>query len=211
MPRAGGVAARAVLAAAALLVVLLCCPARAQVGPGHPAVTPPDALQADTLTTDTTAADTSAPARVIDRGRPKKSTTGAVLRSLAFPGWGQLYTENRWKALGFFLAETGIVLGIVYQNDRVKAYKLSAENVAADTTYPDTDIGRFQQISDERYWRNFEYQARDNRNELFWWLTGVILLSMGDAFVNAHLYGVDWSPDISLESGTVGVTVSCKF
>lgn len=46
-----------------------------------------------------------------DRGRPKKSTTGAVLRSLALPGWGQYYTKNYWKAAAFVVVQGGILLG----------------------------------------------------------------------------------------------------
>jgi hypothetical protein len=135
-----------------------------------------------------------------DRGRPKKSTTGAVFRSLAVPGWGQYYTKSYWKAAGFLVVEGGLIWGISYQNDQMQAYRRSAENYQA--------AGMTATAND---YRRFEYYRRDNRNELIWWLVGVTMLSMGDAYVDAQLYGVDMSPSLSLEHGTVGVTVSCKF
>ena len=36
----------------------------------------------------------------------KKSTTGAILRSLALPGWGQIYVEHYWRAPIFFAGAT---------------------------------------------------------------------------------------------------------
>ncbi len=135
-----------------------------------------------------------------DRGRPGKSTTGAVFRSLAVPGWGQYYTKNYWKAAGFLIVEGGILWGISYQHDRMRAYKRSADNYEK--------AGETLNVAE---YRRFEFYRRDNRNELFWWLAGMTLLSMGDAYVDAQLFGVDMSPSLSLENGTVGMTVSCKF
>ncbi|MDD5087574.1 MAG: DUF5683 domain-containing protein, partial [bacterium] len=52
---------------------------------------------------------------------------------------------------------------------------------------------------------------RNNRNKMVWWLAGVVLLSMGDAYVDAQLYHLDVSPDLSPETGTVGITLSRNF
>ncbi|MBU0509174.1 hypothetical protein KKH27_10100, partial [bacterium] len=52
---------------------------------------------------------------------------------------------------------------------------------------------------------------RNSRNRLLWWLAGMALLSMGDAYVDAHLYRLDVSPDLSPDGTTIGLTVTCNF
>ena len=99
----------------------------------------------------------------------KKSPTGAMLRSLFVPGWGQLYNGKWFKAILVCGTEIGLVANAVYQNQ-----------MAVQSTF-----------SEERAW----YQ--DNRNLSVWWLLATILLSMADAFVDAHLYDFDESPDLS--------------
>ena len=130
-------------------------------------------------------------------GKPLKSSTGAVFRSLAVPGWGQLYTENYWKAAAFLLVEGGLAAGISWNNDRMLA-KMKA---TPDTIFTEQDLFR-----DEKFYRN-------QRNSLIWWLAGTILLSMGDAYVDAHLYGLDWSPEISMDRRGVsgGLAVAVRF
>jgi hypothetical protein len=100
----------------------------------------------------------------------KKNPTGAMLRSLIFPGWGQFYNGNYWKAGLAFAAETGLIATAVYWNQQ-----------AAHAT-----------DRDER----LLYQH--NRNTAYWWLAGTILLSMLDAYVDAHLSDFDESPDLTL-------------
>jgi len=116
----------------------------------------------------------------------KKSPTGAMLRSFVIPGWGQLYTENYVKALGFAVIEGSLIYSASHQHDQMKRFEKA---------------GIF---ASEKFYRN-------SRNKLLWWLAGTVLLSVGDAYVDAHLYGLDVSPDISMSNGTVGITVSYKL
>lgn len=116
----------------------------------------------------------------------KKSSTGAVLRSMVVPGWGQLYTESYIKAVVFAGIEGSLIIGISHQHDQMKAFQKAGD------------------FSAERFYRN-------SRNRLVWWLAGTILLSMGDAYVDAQLYGLDVSPNLTPLDGTVGITVSYKF
>ena len=104
---------------------------------------------------------------------PRKNPTGAMLRSLVFPGWGQLYNEKYVKALIVFSIETGLALSMSYQNDQMHRYDKKG----------DAETAKFY---------------RDDRNRLIWWLTGFVLLSMGDAYVDAHLFDYDISPNLSL-------------
>jgi len=109
---------------------------------------------------------------------PSDSTTlpsprGAMIRSILFPGWGQYYNGKKWKAAFVFAAESGIVGSILYWNRR-------AEQA------PDADHRALY----------LEY-----RNRGFWYLGLAILLSAGDAYVDAQLAGFDVSPDLSLLPG----------
>lgn len=118
--------------------------------------------------------------------KPKKSSTGAVLRSLVVPGWGQFYNESYIKAVVFAGVEGALIYSASHQHDQMKRFEKAGD------------------FTREQFYRS-------SRNRLFWWLAGTVLLSMGDAYVDAQLYGLDVSPDLSLKNGTVGVTVSCNF
>ena len=124
----------------------------------------------------------------VDPGRPKKSTTGAVLRSLAVPGWGQVYTENYWRAGIYAVTQGSFFAGIWWNHNQMKG-AAHAENGV-----------------DERFYRN-------QRNRMVWWFLGATLLSMGDSYVNAHLYGLDWSPAITYDErgATAGLTAAVRF
>ena len=109
-----------------------------------------------------------------------KNPTGAMLRSIAFPGWGQWYNGKRFKAVIVFGAEAGIIVNTIYQNQKV-------------------------QKSKSKFERDFYLENRRLSN---WWLAGAILLSMIDAYVDAHLYDFDESPELgnvsaSTQSGEV--------
>jgi len=113
----------------------------------------------------------------------RKSHTGALLRSLVVPGWGQFYNEEYLKAAIAFGIETGLALSASYQNDQMRRYEKKGDNEAA------------------KFYRN-------DRNRLIWWLAGFILFSMGDAYVDAHLFDYDISPNLSLDfSPTAGLTL----
>lgn len=106
--------------------------------------------------------------------KKSKSPRGAVIRSLIFPGWGQWYNEKKLKALLAFGAECGAAGSAIYWNQKV--------------------------VSGPEYYR--EYYI-NRRNESVWWLVGIILVSMADAYVDAHLYDFDESPDLSMNIGGI--------
>ena len=95
----------------------------------------------------------------------KKSPTGAMIRSVLIPGWGQLYTKHYVKGGLIFCLESGLVLSAIIEDKKAR------------------DV----------YQRNYkEYLDRiDRRNGYIWWTVGLIAFSMIDAYVDAHLFNFD--------------------
>jgi hypothetical protein len=136
-------------------------------------------------------------------GKPKKSTTAAVFMSMAVPGLGQFYTHEYIKAAGAVIAEGALAASMSFNNDRMMAARRSAVNWTA--SLPDSLSYQKNPYS------GIQHFYQNQRNRLIWWLAGTVLLSMGDAYVDAHLYGVDFSPSLTFDGGTVGLSVACKF
>ena len=105
-----------------------------------------------------------------------KSPRTAMLCSLIVPGLGQLYNGKKFKALIVFGAEVGLLSNSIYLNQMYK-----------QSTYP----------ADKEFYIN-------NRNLSTWWLVGTILFSVLDAYVDAHLYHFDESPELSINFDRAG-------
>lgn len=91
-----------------------------------------------------------------------RSPSGALLRSLAVPGWGQLYNKKYFKAV-VIAGGQGILLG--------------------------TAIVEWKRASDSKKDLDFEgYRIHTNNRNLFLWLyAGATVFSMIDAYVDSHL------------------------
>lgn len=111
----------------------------------------------------------------------QKSPTGAMLRSVVIPGWGQFYNESYWKipvvwALsGWFIYQwTEQNSNYVYYKD---LYKLSLlESSTGNTQYKSL--------------RDF---YRDDRDLFAIYLGLTYFLNIIDAYVDAHLFDFDVS------------------
>ncbi len=107
--------------------------------------------------------------------KKKKSPKGAIIRSSILPGLGQWYNEQKIKAILFFSAESYLIgLSIYYNNKAVNS------------------------VSEEE-----KAFYKDKRNEKYWWIGGLTLLSMLDAYIDAHLYDFDTGPDLAIRFGTL--------
>jgi len=110
------------------------------------------------------------------------------------PGWGQLYNGKPLKAFIYAGAQLGYLYAAHVQNNRYHDYQNQGNEEVAEF-------------------------YKDDRNRLLWWLFGFTLLSMGDAYVDAHLYSFDISDDLSAniapqiyyDNGGCGVTLTLNL
>ena len=116
-----------------------------------------------------------------------KSPMGALFRSVAFPGWGQFYNEKYLKALVAFGFETTYIVLTV------------DEWIKADRSKKDFEEA--QNYSDSLYQFDLYQYHRDQRNLYLWVVSGIIFISMFDAYVDAHLYNFDKIKMKDLEGG----------
>lgn len=133
-----------------------------------------------------------------------KSPTGAVLRSLALPGWGQYYVESYWK-VPIILAGYGTVVFFIIDNN--SKYKTAANEFA---NYIGTDA-----TEKDYLYRKREY-FRDYRDMNILYLAGIYLISCVDAYVGANLYefNVDDKLTLNYHTGLFGnpeVGLKVKF
>ncbi len=125
------------------------------------------------------------------RPLPKRSPSMTMLKSVAFPGWGQYANKKYFRSGVIFLIESyfiykmvdfGIKAGDARQDWRSLPDSLASQKAEAFRVYAD---------------------YRDSRNSNIWYAGITIFFSMIDAYVDAHLQDfpapVRKSKDISLE------------
>ncbi len=120
---------------------------------------------------------------VVNRSLPEKSPGMAVLLSLLIPGGGQIYTQNYWKAVLIVPAEVGLGY-FSYREHRLAQKALTAGD--------SVNCSRHQ----------------DRRNTFLFWTAGVIVFSMADAYVSAHMFGFDQQLRLSAGPGWLGVQMA---
>lgn len=103
-----------------------------------------------------------------------RSPTGALFRSIAFPGWGQFYNKKYLKAALVFLGEGSLITSVVVEWRRMNEHKRNFEAL------PDTNPLKTFEFNE------FQYH-QDNRNLFLWLTAGVIFVSMWDAYADAQL------------------------
>ena len=138
----------------------------------------------------------------------QKSPTGAVIRSLVIPGWGQFYVEQYWK--------TPLILGV------------SAYLIYTFIDY-NSDYNRYSDLYDEEYAKPEEEQSasvltnyrayRDSyhnlRDETGLYILGVYVISAVDAYVGAHLFDFNVDDDVAVyllpDPFTKGVSLNFRL
>ncbi len=132
--------------------------------------------------------------------RMRKSPTIAVLLSAVLPGAGQFYNESYWKIpiigglVGYFGYE-------YFRNNNL--YKDYKDQYTASQTEINPN-GDFSLKSLREFYRN-------QRDDFVWYFLIVYVVSMVDAYVDAHLFDFDVSEDKFTKYGARGKEYRLKF
>ncbi len=104
-----------------------------------------------------------------------KQPTRAMLYSAIVPGGGQLYNQSYLKAGLVAGLQAYLVTLAVHDADKAGHYQDLMDNVG----------------NDDLLLQTYETRRDSYREELrsdYWWMGTVLLMSVADAFVDAHLY-----------------------
>jgi len=124
--------------------------------------------------TDTTnASPTGTPPLGVGRSEPDTSfwrrPTGALFKSIIFPGWGQYANGKYQKAAIFFTLESFFIV------KSVEYFKKTRDR-----------FDKFRESEDRDDFFAYD-NARSTRNKYYWYLAGTVFISMWDAFADAHI------------------------
>ena len=108
-----------------------------------------------------------------------QSPSMAALKSFLLPGLGQIGNDRWVKAGVFFGAYTGLLGWAVAINQDKQDAEGHYNAAVADTT------------ADPAFWQSEVDRLESNRNAKYWFAGATMLLSVIDAYVDAHLRGFD--------------------
>ncbi len=104
-----------------------------------------------------------------------KNPYRAMLYSAVLPGGGQLYNQAYVKAAVVAGLQGYLIATAVHHNDR----KLHYQDLMNNSVFGEPDYLIYKQQRDS---------YRDDLRSDYWWMGTVLVLSVADAFVDAHLY-----------------------
>lgn len=185
-------------------------------------VVPADPIPRDSAVVDTTIGDTTAPVRSSDtiiftppifpgetsvadtidpETRLRQRPTTALLKSLVIPGWGQV-GNGRWFKAIFFAGLQGWFVGeVVHYGGQASDFKILYERSVVVSQRND-----FYRLYEDR---------RQERNKYVFFLGLATLVSVFDAFVDAHLSGAPDAQTIGFQfspsPGGAHASLSLRF
>lgn len=102
-----------------------------------------------------------------------RNPTGALLRSLVLPGWGQFYNEEPVKGICYGVAELGLLAMILYEHDLAE----EAREMYLETGLPE--------------WES-RYETHSGlRRDFIWYTAGAWIIGMIDAYVDAWMFSFE--------------------
>jgi len=105
----------------------------------------------------------------------QKNPYRAMLYSAVLPGGGQIYNQAYVKSALVAGLQAFLIGTAVRHNDKMEHY----QNLMDNSVTGETDYLTFKLKRDS---------YRDDLRSDYWWIGTVLLLSVADAFVDAHLY-----------------------
>ena len=152
-----------------------------------------------TITASISADSLSVQGDSVRQVKPRRAPMGALLRSVAVPGWGQYYNHKYIKSAVVFGAETFFIAKAVHwwkkTEDQYNSIQQTVDLPQQNTRYS--------------IYRSY----RTSRDDYLWAVGLTVFLSMFDAYVDAHLAGfdVDITPDFEAPKGGASIRLSLRF
>ena len=103
----------------------------------------------------------------------EKKPTNAMLYSAFIPGGGQIYNGKYIKAGIVIGVQSYLITSAIYHIDKKDEYNRKASSATT--------------INDRLYYESKRDGFRDMERNDYWWIAITALLSIADAFVDAHL------------------------
>lgn len=140
----------------------------------------------------------------------------AMILSAAIPGAGQIYVRKPLKAILFAGGEAYCIRQIVYWN-KVDNYVEQTIAHVGQNEWENMEIE--QQIDTVQAVTGYAldrepWKPEEIRNKTYWWILGIHIVSMLDAYVDAHLINFpEGKIELSSFAGrnTFGINCSIKF
>lgn len=124
----------------------------------------------------------------------QKKPMRSAFYSLIIPGGGQYYNENYWKFGGVVAIEGYFIARTIYHQ------------LEANTHYD-----KYKKSLLQSDYQNYLYYYYEVRND-YWWLGATVVLSMIDAYVDAHLFNYDKNKKkINLKFFDEKISLEIKF
>lgn len=111
----------------------------------------------------------------VGRGKGFDRPFWVMMRSAAVPGWGQAKNGQWVKAVLLGGAEVGL-FGTAVREDRLASDARHNARVRPEESW---------------YWTGRAEAHKSRKKDYVWWGSFALLLSLGDAYVDAHLKGFD--------------------
>jgi len=129
----------------------------------------------------------------VGRAKAANSPFWVMMRSVAVPGWGQAKNDQWVKAVLLGGTETAFIVGAIRED------RLAGEDRESAHENPD----------DAWYYNDQAEAHKSRKRDYVWWGAFTLLLSMGDAYVDAHLKGFD--AEFKVEDSAMMLSVGVRW
>jgi hypothetical protein len=106
----------------------------------------------------------------------------AMGSSIAFPALGQLYTGGRMRTLSVYALEVWCLSNILREGFEEDRYRRRASELGFEETWMGYDLEQLEVLADSH---------QERKKDFIWRLMPVMIYSLLDAFVSAHLFNFD--------------------
>jgi hypothetical protein len=140
----------------------------------------------------------------------RKNPRTAMLCALLFPGLGQIYNERALKAAIAFGVETFYLMNVLHNYRTADDW---LEKRDGYEQYIPCSPGS-EELCQNPDWSNANawYEEYKERTiDWIWWTSGVLLIVMLDAYVDAHLHDMRFRVETARTAGGSGLAVVVDF